>query len=64
MISCLRQAAGCGRGSFADASEDLAVYSRLEVTAKQVQCVTEEVGRSAEDWNAPQSTAENPAEVV
>lgn len=50
------------RTSFADASEDLAVYSRLEVTAKQVQRVAEEVGRSVEDWNASLSAADKPAE--
>jgi len=42
------------RASFADASEDLAVYARLDVSAKQVQRVAEDVGRSVEDWNCRQ----------
>jgi hypothetical protein len=37
--------------SFVDASEDLLLYARLEVTPKQVQRVAEEVGRSVEEWN-------------
>lgn len=38
------------RTSFADASEDLSIYARLEVTPKQIQRVAEEVGRRVEDW--------------
>jgi hypothetical protein len=38
------------RTSFADASEDLAVYARLQVTPKQVQRVAEETGRAIEAW--------------
>jgi hypothetical protein len=47
------------RSSFADASEDLCVYARLEVTAKQVQRVAEEVGRAVEGWISRQAPAEN-----
>ncbi len=39
------------RTSFADASEDLAIYARLHVTPKQVQRVAEETGRAIEGWN-------------
>jgi hypothetical protein len=38
------------RASFADASEDLAIYARVQTTPKQVQRVAEEVGRGVEDW--------------
>jgi len=50
------------QSSFADASEDLAVYARLNVTAKQVQRVAEDVGRSVEDWNCRQVLAESSSE--
>jgi hypothetical protein len=48
------------RTSFAEASEDLAVYAHLDVTAKQVQRVAEDVGRSVEDWNSRQVAANSP----
>ncbi|MCK9589128.1 MAG: hypothetical protein M0Q93_07160 [Terrimicrobiaceae bacterium] len=51
------------RSSFADASEDLAVYARLEATAKQVQRVAEDAGRSVEDWISRQVPADNPEDV-
>lgn len=38
------------RTSFADASSDLSVYARLDITPKQIQRVSEEVGRAVEDW--------------
>lgn len=38
------------RTSFADASDDLSTYARLDVTPKQIQRVAEEIGRSVEDW--------------
>jgi len=44
------------RCSFVDASEDLLIYARLEVTPKQVQRVAEDVGRAVEDWSAQQAT--------
>lgn len=44
------------RSSFADASEDLSVYAHIEVTAKQVQRVAEDIGREVEDWNGLQGT--------
>jgi hypothetical protein len=56
------------RSSFVDASEDLLIYARLEVTPKQVQRVAEDVGRAVEDWNGRQAAAtaspeESPAPV-
>jgi len=50
------------RSSFADASEDLAVYARLDVTAKQVQRVAEDVGRLVEDWTGRQVPAQSPGD--
>lgn len=52
------------RSSFADASEDLGVYARLEVTAKQVQRVAEDVGRSVEDWTNRQILGEHAPDVA
>ncbi|MEO8352482.1 MAG: hypothetical protein ABI680_12170 [Chthoniobacteraceae bacterium] len=51
------------RASFADASEDLAVYARVDVSAKQVQRVAEDVGRSVEDWICRQDQAPSPADI-
>ena len=57
------------RSSFVDASEDLLIYSRLNVTPKQVQRVAEDVGRAVEDWTGRQASAtavskqEKPAQI-
>lgn len=56
------------RCSFVEASEDLLIYARLNVTPKQVQRVAEDVGRAVEDWNGRQAAAavspqESPAPV-
>jgi hypothetical protein len=53
------------RTSFTDASEDLSVYARLDITPKQIQRVSEEVGRAVGDWICkqkpePQKTGETP----
>jgi hypothetical protein len=37
------------RTSFADASADLSEYARLDITPKQIQHASEEVGGSVED---------------
>ena len=57
------------RTSFTDASEDLCVYARLDITPKQIQRVSEDVGRAVEDWICkqkpePQKTGETPAHSV
>ena len=53
--------------SFAQASQDLAIYAHLVVTPKQVQRVAEDVGREVEDWinrqGFPNNVADDPAPV-
>lgn len=38
------------RTSFADAESDLAVYARMDVNRRDIERITEELGRNVEDW--------------
>ena len=51
------------RSPGAEAGGDLCVQARLEVTAKQVHRVAEDVGRPVEDWTFRQVPAKIPGEI-